>query len=1283
MSIEITGPERYEFQYHVTLEIVLRFWAHDVRAVVDSGGEDSTLNVEIDGNRVELELQVKGAESHTKAVDDSVLCEYLGHFPSRLAKNSLLERLLKQPNKLVILVCAQRAMDFASPLTVRPNWCGKPHRTPPLSAGAVQSFLAQVIASKPSKNTNLERQRAAALTSLGQATLAAELNEAFRRLILQDNVTKENVAARLLDHLRNLGVPNDRSEGALFQMLQRVRDSKGTGKDVVPALKEVLNAEIAPSIRPNDYVPRGAEQIWIAELTAERALLLSGPPRCGKTDAAKWVASALQELGYKVFRVSLVDEAERILLDRRQSELLVVLDDPLGSDFEANSKAAQALKSLDRLIRELGPNRRLVVAQSQEVLLASRATDSLGKVKTGDLPWHDLGIYQPGFLSQVWDMQSRRNQVPDALRIAVASAILAGEVDVPAGVLAHVAAYHQQLQGADVVRQAQNLASESAIDFAMTLRSSGSREVVRALAIGSTTVETSADRELAFILGEGQELEMPKAYDFVHFSPGSKFDKTVTVPSYTEEPTLPQSARQSLANLELHRVLRCKHENHFEFSHPYYRAAARAVVRQAVSSEKNDVLSAIRRGLFAPSPSTSAATARNLWWLHRDLKESLGLGKSLVDLAENGLRWHFPTTRDLCYEFLLEVVKAEPESYLDKLQYWVDSMSRIELEDAVWDHGEPFFPIANEYSNLSFSKTTATPNKARVRQTLADLRAGDALPNAGRAVELLRLFKSRPSELEHDVLLRLLGFSEGLIRAEAAYTWLVVERTNDDEILERFGRDTHPSVVSRMLDAVTKAWNTVGLDRKAKLVTLLQASSAQPETAAIVVSRLLSHFYGDDMTWSDDRASKPWALIGEVLAPALKGFPSSFRMAGVRLYDVCNTALAYLSPSSSDVVVNAWIDWLQIRIAAGYLPDDYMLGLVTSLLDAPALSLNDRRAAIERLLAVRSTGAALVFVANVVARWEDLRDDERSMVMRLLASGREDEVWMKAAALTQDYVPTEIQQMLLGATDGFHMPTAQLIDYLPPELLTACVQMHRGAPQPLWYLGHHHDNSLTWKGVIRQLARTPTHPLFEDCLDELFSFEHRYGVDEFSQVIRELSVSGRTRAFTLLLEWKTRVVGEWHQREFDLFLELAPDDDTRTEMIKRMVEASPHIIEDVKDVFQWSHHEDVQEALVNEFPEDFQIDRLWRTLKDLNVRATVELKMTVAELITSAVEKFPPKLPSTHWDVNRYLRMLDVEGDFVERAASVRETAITTFKELLDTKVSSPTARLPNWIGPG
>ncbi len=723
--------------------------------------------------------------------------------------------------------------------------------------------------------------------------------------------------------------------------------------------------------------------------------------------------------------------------------------DPLGSDFEINSKAAQALKNLEELISRLEPNRRLIVAQSQEVLLALKSIESLDNVKTRGLPRHDLGQCSPGFLSQVWEVQSLRNEVPETVKIALASAIADGEIDFPAGVLAHVAAYHQQLQCGDVVRQAQSLASESARAFAVTLQSSDAKEVLRALAIGSTTVETSADRELAFILGDGQEPELPKLLGITIFSLSDEVDKPVTAPGYVEVPALPTSARNGLINLERHRVLRREKSEHFQFSHPYYRSAARAVVRQAVSMERDEVLSEIRRGLFAPSSNTSAATARNLWWLYSDLAESLSLSESLVDLAERGLQWYFPTTRDFCYEFLLEVLKTEPDKYLNKLEGWVNLMRNIKFDDVLWDRSEPFFPIKDECSISSILRTTPAPNAARVSETVAKLHAGDALPNPGSAAEALHFFKTAPNQLEHHVLLRFLSYSEGLIRAEAAYCWLLVERTNDDETLKRLQRDTHPSVVSRILDAVIEVWNSAGDERKSQLTGLLRASNAQPETAAVVVLGLLNHFTADDYDTYTSKESKPWGLIGEVLAPALRNYPDSFRMMGERLYDVCETALHYLPALPSAAVANGWIDWLQLRIAAGRLPDDYMLGLVTSLLRAPELSTEDRQACIERLLAVPSTGAVQVFVANLVARWNELRDAERAMVTTLLVSGRHDDVWMKAAALTQKCVPTEIQKLLLGAADGLNMSTAQLIDHLPPPLLTACVRMHRGEPQPL------------------------------------------------------------------------------------------------------------------------------------------------------------------------------------------------------------------------------------------
>lgn len=548
-------------------------------------------------------------------------------------------------------------------------------------------------------------------------------------------------------------------------------------------------------------------------------------------------------------------------------------------------------------------------------------------------------------------------------------------------------------------------------------------------------------------------------------------------------------------------------------------------------------------------------------------------------------------------------------------------------------------------------------------------------------MEVLRYFKSQPREMIAEVLLRLLSYSEGLIRAEAALTWLMVERENDDEILERLQRDTHPSVVSRILDAATSTWCELSPGQKEKLATLLRSSHTEPETAAIAVLRLLSYFREADFEDSSTTALKPWELVGEVLAPALGRYPNSFRIIGHRLYEVFYTALEYLSAVPSAVVMDAWIDWLQNRVADGQLPDDYMLGAVTSLLRAQALSSEARRACIERLLATPSTGAVLVFVADLVSGWDALSDEERSIVRAHLLSVREDNFWMKAAALTRNNVPSEIEELILGK-GKLSMPVAQLIEQLPSDLLVACVRLHRGEPQPLWYLGAHHGRSPIWPKVIRQIACMPEHLLFDECLLELIGFERHFGPHALSEVIRELDAPSRDRVFSLLLDWKTRVTGEWHQLEFDLLLELAASESVRGEMIGRMVEKAGQILERVEDAKAWSHRSDVHDALRGAFSLDFLIGDAERTVKALSSDDPDWSVADASERLVSMVEVGSLRLPSSHWEVTRYLRALDAEDDLFKKAEAVRNAAVQTYSALKLSDKSTPVTRLPNWIGP-
>ena len=146
MSIEVVGPEKYLYQDEVCVELALRFWdADDVECIAEPlGGEDGELRVNLDGIRFELELQVKGASAPSEMVTLPKLAEYLAHFPGHEHQNFLLERLLANPNKLAVLICAQRAGDQAAKYAKPRSWKGERHRKDHILVREAKALLAEL-----------------------------------------------------------------------------------------------------------------------------------------------------------------------------------------------------------------------------------------------------------------------------------------------------------------------------------------------------------------------------------------------------------------------------------------------------------------------------------------------------------------------------------------------------------------------------------------------------------------------------------------------------------------------------------------------------------------------------------------------------------------------------------------------------------------------------------------------------------------------------------------------------------------------------------------------------------------------------------------------------------------------------------------------------------------------------------------------------------------------------------------------------------------------------------
>jgi len=136
MSIAVTAPQKFDFQDIVCVEMMLRF-AHvgDARFLVEpDGDEDGELQFTA-GPRAEI--QVKGAAG---AVTLATIAT-LAHTRPRIETNTLLQRLLADPERLVVLVMSGRCNDSAAPYAVRSDWAGAPHAANNITEANAKALL--------------------------------------------------------------------------------------------------------------------------------------------------------------------------------------------------------------------------------------------------------------------------------------------------------------------------------------------------------------------------------------------------------------------------------------------------------------------------------------------------------------------------------------------------------------------------------------------------------------------------------------------------------------------------------------------------------------------------------------------------------------------------------------------------------------------------------------------------------------------------------------------------------------------------------------------------------------------------------------------------------------------------------------------------------------------------------------------------------------------------------------------------------------------------------------
>ena len=162
------------------------------------------------------------------------------------------------------------------------------------------------------------------------------------------------------------------------------------------------------------------------------------------------------------------DSANRFLLEPTQGERLFVLDDPLGG-AHPDPEFGRTLERLANLISRLPPHRKIIVAQSQDVIYTALGRTQLQACAIAGHSWADLGKYPPEFSSRLWVEMATLADVPPSLKDRMADALSKAEVILEPGCLQHLALSRDALSEDMPLDQAICLAREPARSLGQAL----------------------------------------------------------------------------------------------------------------------------------------------------------------------------------------------------------------------------------------------------------------------------------------------------------------------------------------------------------------------------------------------------------------------------------------------------------------------------------------------------------------------------------------------------------------------------------------------------------------------------------------------------------------------------------------------------------------------------------------------------------------------------------------------------------------------------------------------
>ena len=1103
MSVEIVGAQGFDYQYTVTLYMILKYLEMDHFEVLveNESFEDAKLSYQLEDKTYHIELQVKKKASEI-AYDE--FATWLAHFQKSKSDCFILDRIQQSDTNYLVFVTNNRCTDNVSKFVGKENEIKENKIC--FSAEMLKDLKLRMLKGIDNKN-ELGRKRKEHIEQYFNQK-KNELNKVLGRVYIIER--KDQIEREIYIILKEqYQIPKMICRDVMNQMLDVVRQGRDSGEDITALIREILKNKRFSRVLPEDksFYKRDSIDILKSELLQKNLLLLTGVPFSGKTYIAKTIAQELQDNGYYVKLTDNIiedQEAYYFLMSPENDSRLLLIEDPFGH-IGKSENYIQIRDKIEGLIRDrLSINRKVIITSRLDILLDVFQKKQIEECKIQGNGWINTSISSKEEAEKIWlrfyGESDESLQVFERLKRSFDHHDETVFLEI--GEMRHLLLSVQNINVLthmstdEIIKQAR-ISSE---EVCRKIKSYGEtyKDIFILLGCFCNTVRSVSVKDLAYILCSNEESVSirQKMEEEVTVSIGDRQKNShihQEFPVYAQMPKLDEDIISILRVLcEKGYIYKERITNEIYFLHPIYTYASKLLLQEEIEDDW-DIEKYIKYMRRAIGSLSSNAAFCSLCQLGQEFDRE----QMIIDCIVEGSRSIFPAIRDVSilyldqnFDNLNEQVQKDFMKNIrngrtaDKYMQWNGNECWYQMDGK---HYFDFFNMDDFWGKDINFTLEEIEERVRKKENFSKKEIYDIL-SSSLADNLSREF------LEYTLL-----SDEAVIRSRAIfYLFKNYAAKLDFEKTEYLQRFENYNVVYGMLKGMFSSVNDFSEENVKKLIIYFQ-KQFERKSVSMYVEDLFDKFgveYDskaiDWGKYAEAERLRIWKIWAALFSKWLVCFPAKFMgMNEPHMSLNIDRSLKYLNNQKEVVdVANAWIQWIH-NYSKYHSVNDYGMSVLDYLITGTKNSACLRKGMIKKELKVNSTSLVTAHISHIVDLWDMLTDEERKDICEYLKNEmRGDMKWIQAVALTRKNVTKDIQIAITGNVFLDKEPK-KIIDTLNEKnILTECLHIFCGFPQPLWFNGYHHSGKYSlWDGVMMEVLK-------KDIVDENYNISLREMIDE-------------------------------------------------------------------------------------------------------------------------------------------------------------------------------------------